>query len=160
MFTVAVSAFDLQVVNALNALRITQDVVVAAADIAAEQKAARATGVANVEDNLRGAKDVAGIAKSNGDTVDDREGTVVVDGHELANGPFSIRGSIKRLDRRLAFLRPLFGDKLGVGALNFGGIFEHNRGEIARGECAVNVSGVALAAEVWQIAAVINVRVA
>src|SRR2546429_1276170 len=91
MFPVAVGALDLQVVHVLNALRIAQDVVVAAANVAAEQKAVRATGVANVEDDLRGAKDVPGIAKSNGDTVEDREGTIVVDGHELANRPFSIQ---------------------------------------------------------------------
>src|SRR5438034_9334804 len=126
MFPVAVRAFDLQVVNLLNALRIAQDVVVTAADVAAEQKAVRATGVANVEDNLRGAKDVPGIAKSNGDTVEDREGTVVVDGHELANRPFSIPGRIKRLDRRLAFLRPLFGDKPGVAASHSRGLLQHH----------------------------------
>src|SRR6266513_3173974 len=160
MFPVAVGAFNLEVINLFDRFGVAENVVGAAPDVAAEQKAVQATGVANVEDNLGGAKDVPGIAKSNGDTVDDREGTVVIDGHELANRPFSIRGGIKRLDRRLSFLRPYFGDKLGVGALNLGGIFEHNRGEVARGERAVNVSGVALAAEVWQIAAVINVRVA
>ena len=103
---------------------------------------------------------MTGIAKSSGNTVDDRDGTVVVDGHELTNGLFSILGRIKRLDRRLAFLRPFFGDILGVSALNFGGIFEHNRGEIARGERAVDVSVVALATEVWQIAAMVDVRMA
>src|SRR6266513_817425 len=160
MFPVAVGAFNLEVINLFDRFGVAENVVGAAPDVAAEQKAVQATGVANVEDNLRGAKDVPGITKSNGDTVDDRKGTVVVDGHKLANRPFSIRGGIKGLDRRLAFLRPFFGDKLGVGALNFGGIFEHDRGEVARGERAVNVSGVALATEVWQITAVVDVRVA
>src|SRR5256885_1163011 len=73
MFPIAVGAFDLQVVDLFNALRIAQNVIVAAANVAAEQEAVRAMSVANVEDDLRGAKDVTGIAKSNGDTVEDRE---------------------------------------------------------------------------------------
>ena len=53
MFPVAVRAFDLQVVNLPNALRIAQDVVVTAAEVAAEQKAVRAASVANIERVLK-----------------------------------------------------------------------------------------------------------
>lgn len=58
-----------------------------------------------------------------------------------------------------SFFGALPGDEVGVSALNFGGILQHDRGKVARGEGGMNVSGEALAAEVRKIAAVVNVRV-
>ena len=57
-------------------------------------------------------------------------------------------------------LRALLRDKLGVILLDPRRIFEHDAGQVARGERAVDVSLEAVAAKVWQIATVINVRVA
>ena len=57
-------------------------------------------------------------------------------------------------------LSALFRDEGGVVALNFGRVFEHDAGEIAGGEGTVDVAAETLAAKVWQVAAVIDVRMA
>src|SRR2546429_6386660 len=160
MFAIAVGAFDLEAIHIFHRRRVAQDVVVAAPEVAAEKATVVALRLAHVEDDLRGPENVSGIAESDGDTVQDREGTVVVDGHELADSFLRVFGGIERLDGWQTFLRSFFGDILGVGALDLGGIFEHDRGQVARGERAVDVPGVTLAAEVRQIAAVVDVRVA
>ena len=56
----------------------------------------------------------------------------------------------------MAFLR----DKLGVILLDPRRVFEHDAGQVARGERAVDVPLEAVAAKVRQVATVINVRVA
>ena len=114
----------------------------------------------NVQDNLSGTEDVAGVFEHDRHTVDHREGTVVVEGHELAHGLFGVRGSVEWFDWRQTCPGPFFGDILRVGALNFGGVLQHDGGKVPRGERAVDVSGVALVAKVWQIPAVVDMRVA
>src|SRR2546426_9687793 len=80
--------------------------------------------------------------------------------HELAQGLFGIPGRVEWFDWRQTCPGPFFGDILRVGALNFGGVLQHDGGKVPRGERAIDVSGVALAAEVWQIPAVVDMRVA
>ena len=119
-----------------------------------------ASGFAHVENHLRRTQNVAGIAEGDRHSVDDREGAIVIDGNELAHGLGGVLGRIERFDRRLTFLGPFFGNVFGVRALNFGRVLEHDRGEIARRERGADISGVAMAAEVGQVAAMINVRMA
>ena len=57
-------------------------------------------------------------------------------------------------------LGALLGDKRGVIALDLGRVFQHDAGQVARGERAVDISLEPLAAEVRQVAAVINMGVA
>ena len=59
----AVGAFHLQIIHVLHRLRIAQDVIVAAADVAAEQITKLAPFSRDIEHHLRRAQDVAGIAK-------------------------------------------------------------------------------------------------
>ncbi len=141
-------------------MRVAQDVVVAAPDVAAEEIAKLAPVLADVEDHLRRAQDVAGVAEGDRDAVGHRERAVVVDADELPDRLVGIRGGVERLDGREALLGALLGDERGVIALDFGRVLEHDAGEVARGEGAVDVALEALAAEVRQVAAVINVRVA
>src|SRR2546425_7305495 len=160
MFTVAVGAFDLEVVHVLNRLRVAQDVVLATADVAAEKKPVFAAGLANVEDDLSGAEDVTGVPERDRHTVDHREGAVVVEGYELAHGLFGVPGSVEWFDWRQACPGASFGDILRVGALNFGGVLQHDGGKVPSGERAVNIAEVALVAKVWQIPAMVDMRVA
>jgi len=78
----------------------------------------------------------------------------------LADGLFGIGCRVERFDRRLAMLGAFPGDERGIVTLNLRRIFEHDRGEIPCRERAVNVAVVTLAAEVRQVAAMIDVRVA
>src|SRR5207247_1634045 len=82
MLPPAISALDLQVVHVLDRLRVAEDVIVPAANVAAEEVAEGAAVFAHIENDLRSAEDVAGVAKSNGDAVRDGERAVVVKADE------------------------------------------------------------------------------
>ena len=160
MLARAIGALDLQVIHVLHRLRVAQDVVVAAPDVAAEEIAELAPVLADVQHHLRRAQDVARVAEGDRDAVGHRERAVVVDADKLPDRLLGVGGGVKRLDRREALLGALLGDERGVIALDLGRILEHDAGEVARGKGAVDVSLEALAAEVRQVAAVIDVRVA
>ena len=159
MFARAVSALDLEIIHVFHGLRVAQNVVVAATDVAAEQVPEPAPVLADVQHHLRGAEDVAGVAEGDGHAIGDREGAVVVDADELADGFVGIAGGVKRLDGREAPFGALLGDEGGVVALNFSRVLEHDAGEVARGEGAEDVALETLTAEVRQVPAVVNVRV-
>ena len=96
----AVGALHLEVIHVLHRLRVTQDVVVAAPNVAAKEIPELAPVLADVEDDLRRAQDVAGVTERDRDAVGHRERAVVVDADELADGLVGIRGGVKRLDGR------------------------------------------------------------
>ena len=156
----AVGALDLQVIHVLHRLRVAQNVVVAAADVAAEQIAKLAPVLANVEHHLRRAEDVAGVAERHRHAVRHRKRAVIVDADKLADGLVGILGGVKRFDRRQAMLGALLRDEGGVIALDLSRILQHDARQVARGERAIDVALEPLAAQVRQVAAVINVRVA
>ena len=66
---------------------------------------------------------------------------------------------VKRFDGREAVLGALLGDERGVIALDLGRVFQHDAGQVARGERAVDISLEPLAAEIRQVAAVIDMGV-
>lgn len=103
---------------------------------------------------------MAGITKCDGDAIQDRERTIVIDCNELTDGFFGVDGRIERFDRRLAMFGALFGNECSIIALNLCGIFEHDRGKITRGKRAVNVAFKTLATKVWKVTAMIDVRMA
>ena len=160
MFPVSVGAFHLKEIDILDHLRVAQDFVPAAPDVSTEQVAEPAVPFADVEDDLCGTQDVAGVPERHGHAVGNRKGAVVVQSDKLADGLFGILLRIERFNGRLPEFGSFAGDKLGVRALDLRGILEHDAGQIACGEGAVNVPGEPLAAEIGQVAAVINVRVA
>ena len=87
-------------------------------------------------------------------------GPIVVDADKLPDRFVGIRRGVKRFDGREALLGALLGDERGVIPLDLGRILEHDAGQVARGERAVDVPLEPLAAEVGQVATVINMRVA
>ena len=103
---------------------------------------------------------MADIAKRGGHAVGDLNGAIVIESDELANGLFGIGSCVERFDWWQAFLGALFGNEFGVGALNLSGIFEHDAGEVARREGAVNITSKTVLNEIGKIAAVIDMRVA
>ena len=90
----------------------------------------------------------------------DEKRAFVADGDKLVQRLLRVGDGVKRLDRRQIFFGALLGDELRVRFLDVAGIHEHDGAEVARGEGAMDVAGVALLDEVRQIARVIHVRVA
>ena len=56
-------------------------------------------------------------------------------------------------------LGALLRNERGIITLNLGGVLEHDRGEVARGEGAIDVPFKSLPAQVGQVAAMVNMRV-
>ena len=160
MLARAVGALDLQVIHVLHRLRVAQDVVVAPPDVAAEEVAELAPVLADIQNHLRRPQDVPGVAEGDRDAVGDRKRAVVVDADKLPDRLVGVRGGVERLDRRQAVLGALLRDEGGVIALDFGRVLQHDAGQVARGEGAVDVALETLAAKVGQVAAVVNMRVA
>jgi hypothetical protein len=160
MLATTVGALDLEIIHIIDRLRIAEDVVFAAADIAAEHVTEFPAVFPNIEDDLGGAENVSSIPKRDGHTVKHGKGAVVIDADKLTHGLFGIGWRVEGLNRRQAMLGTLFGDECGIVALNLRGIFQHDCREVARGESAVDITFVSLPAQVGQIAAVIDVRVA
>jgi hypothetical protein len=102
---------------------------------------------------------VARVAEGDRDPVSHGERAVVVDADKLLDRLIGILSGVKRLDRREAMLGALLGDERRVIALDFGRIFKHDAGQVARGERAVNAALEPLAAEVRQVTTVINMGV-
>ncbi len=73
---------------------------------------------------------------------------------------FGVACGVERFDWRQTSPGPFFGDILGVGTLDFGGVLQHDGRQVPSGERAVNVAAVALVAKVGQIPAVVDMRVA
>src|SRR6187399_1825383 len=102
MVSPAVGRFDLKKIHVLNRLRVAQDVVVAAADIATEKVPEFASALLDVQNNLRSSENVPGIAKCNRDTIADQHRSVVVESNKLAHGFLGVDGTVERFDRRQA----------------------------------------------------------
>src|SRR2546422_11437545 len=102
MLPPAISALDLEVIHVLDDLRVAQNIIVSATDIATEQVAEFAAAFLNVQDGLGRAEDVASISKGDRETIHDRKRPVVIDGDKLSQGGFRIVGGIKRLNWRQA----------------------------------------------------------
>ena len=102
---------------------------------------------------------MAGIAKSDGDAVGHRNGPVVIQSDELPHGLFGVVRAVERLDGRQVLLGALFGNELGIGALNLRRILQHNAGQVACRESAVDVARKTLPAQVGQVPAMVNMRV-
>ena len=160
MEAAAVGAFDLQEIDVFDGLRIAQDIIVAAADIAAENVPEFFTVLADIEDDLRRTKNMAHIAKGRRHAIGDLDRTIVIERDELTDGLFGVGDIVERFDRRQPQLGALARNELGVRALNFRRIFQHDRGEIARRESAINVPGETMLNEVRKIPAMIDVRMA
>ena len=161
MFAPAVGAFHDDGVDVRGVVRIAQEVVVAAADIAGEEETFFLAGgaVVEVEDDLGGAEDVAGIDEGDLDAIANEHGAVVVEGDELPEGLFGIDGGVERGVEGLAFAGAFFVGVFDVGGLDPGGVGQHNLAEVAGGGGGVDVSAVALAGEVGEIPAVVDVGV-
>lgn len=162
VFAPAVSAFHDDGVDVFGIFRVAQDVIGAAADVAREEKAALEScgELVEVENDLSGAEDVAGVDESDRDSVRDHHGAVVIEGDELPEAFFGIDFRVERVEGReaLAFAFPV-----GVGEVGFldaGGIREHDLAEVAGGRGGVDISAVAPAGEVGEIARVVDVGVA
>src|SRR5690349_19557837 len=97
--TAAVGAFDLQVIHSLDGGGVPENVVVAAPDIAAEKKPELAPILANIEDHLGRAQDMAGIPELDGDAVADGDRAVIIEGDKLADGSFRIGSGVEGFDR-------------------------------------------------------------
>ncbi len=160
VFASAVGAFNLQIIHVFGRLRVAEDFVAAPAHVTAEQVAEFPIAFADVQHDLRRTENVPGIAERDGDAVRDRKRPLVADGDELVQRFLGIGNGVKRFDRRKFFLRALFGDKRGVVHLDVRGVHEHDAAQVARGEGAMDVAGVALLDQVRQVARVIHVRVA
>src|ERR1035437_545646 len=155
----AVRALHLEVIHILHRLRIAQDVVITAPNIAAEQKTELAPVLADIEDHLGRPQDMARVAESHRNAVGHRERPVVVDADKLTHHLVGVPGSVKRFDGRETSLGALLRYERGVVPLDLGGILEHDAGQVAGGKGAVDVSLKTLAAKVRQVATVVDVRV-
>ena len=160
MFAPAVGGFDLQIIHVFHRLRVAENFVVAAAHVAAEQITEFPPAFPHVQHHLRRTENVPGVAERDRHAVEHRKGAVVIEGDELLERLLGVGIGVKRFDRREFLLRAFFGDERRVGLLDLRGIHEHDAGQVARGERAVNVAGVTLLAQVRQIAGMVNVRVA
>ena len=160
MFAPAVCGFNLQIIHVLHRLRVAENLVVAAAHVAAEQIAEFPPALAHVQHDLRRTEDVSGVAERDGHAVQHRKRTVVIEGDKLFERLLGVGGGVKRFDGRQFLFRALFGDECGVILLDLRRIHQHDAGQVARGERAVDVAGITLFAEIRQIARVVNVRVA
>ena len=92
MFSAAISALDLQIVHVLDWLRIAEDVVVAAPNIATEEITECPSFFLNIQDDLRRAKYVTGIAEGCLHTISDGKRAVIIQAYELAHRLFGICG--------------------------------------------------------------------
>jgi len=162
VFAAAVGAFHDDGVDVFRVFRVAQDVIGAAADVAREEEAAFEAGgeFVEVENDLGGAEDVAGVDESDGDSVGDHHGAVVIEGDELPEAFFGVDFCVERVEgwEALAFAFPV-----GVGEVGFldaGGIREHDLAEVAGGRGGEDIAAVAPAGEVGQVARVVDVGVA
>src|SRR5438445_6925447 len=117
VLAVAVSALDLQIIDAVHWLRIAQNVVIAPADIAAEEIAEATVFFSEIEHYLGGSENMSGIAKHDRHAVEHGKWAVIINRHELPDGFIGIGGGIERLNGRLAMFGALFRNKGGIIAL-------------------------------------------
>jgi hypothetical protein len=88
-------------------LRIAQNIIVATADVAAENVTEFFPILSDIENDLRRTENVADVAEGGRDAVRDLDGTVVVERDELADGLFGVGDIVERLDGRQAQLGAL-----------------------------------------------------
>src|SRR5262245_36296079 len=77
VFAAAVGAFDLQVIDVLHGLRIAKNVVVAPADVSAEEVTKRPSFLTHVEHDLGGTQYMAGVAERDRYAIQHRKWPVV-----------------------------------------------------------------------------------
>ena len=157
---IAVGAFDLEEVHVFHRFGITQDIVIPSANIAGEEVAELLAVLTDIKDHLGGAQNVTGILEGERDPIGDKHGAVVTEGHELVRGHLRILDGVEGFDGFQTFLDAVLGDELRVCLLDLGGVGKHHTGQIAGGKGAVDVPPETLFAEVGEVTAVIDVRVA
>ena len=113
-----ISRFNLQMIDILDPSRVAQNVIVAAANIAAEEIPESACAFTHIEYDLRRAEDVPGIPESYGKTVGNRHGPIVVEADKLPHGLLRVVCRIKRLDRWQAFFGALARNVFGIIGLD------------------------------------------
>src|SRR5258708_36018805 len=101
MDAAAVGAFDWQIVQVLDRLRIAQDIVAAAPGGPAEEVAEFSLALADIEHHLGRAEDVPGIAEGDSDAVAHGHGPLIVDADELADGLLGVTRGVRSEERRV-----------------------------------------------------------
>lgn len=116
--TAAVSAFDLEEIDVMHSDRVAQNLVVAPPDIAAEQISESAIAFLDVEDDLRGAKDVPCVMERGCHPLHYWESPVVVESDELLECFVGVLDRVKRFDWRKPLFCAFFGNELRVSGLD------------------------------------------
>src|SRR6266576_1601860 len=99
---------------------------------------------------------MTGIAKGDRYSLHDWKWPVVIDADELPHGFFGIRRGIERLDWRQTVFGSLLRHECRIVSLDFCRILEHDAGQVARREGAINISVEALPAKVRQVAGMVD----
>ena len=160
VFAPAVRGFDLEIIHILNRLRVVQDFIAAPAHIAAEEVAELPAAFVHIQDHLRGAEDVPGIPEGRRHPLRHQDGATVADADELVKRLLGVGDRVKRRDGRQILFSALLGNKRRVLHLDTRRIHQQDAAEVAGGEGAMDVAGVALPHQVGQIARMIHVGVA
>jgi len=160
VFASAIGGFNLEIVHVFDRHRVAQDFIAASAHVAAEEPAEFSAFFLKIQNHLRRAENVAGVAECDVHAVQHGEGLFVAVRDELFHGLLGVRNAVERLDGRLMFFCAPFGDEERVLLLNVRGVNEHDAAKVARGISAMDGAIVTLLDEIRQVAGVVNVRVA
>jgi hypothetical protein len=132
----------------------------ATTDVSAKKIADLAPVLAHIQHHLRRAQDVTRISERDGNSVTRGKRAVIINRHELADRFLGVLGAVKGLNRRQAVLGAFLGYERGIIPLDLGRILEHHARQISGRKGAVNIPLESLPAQVWQISAVVDMRVA
>ena len=148
VFASAVGGFNLEVVHVFNRNRVAQNFVAAAAHVAAEKPAEFAALFLKIQNHLRGAENVPGIAERDVHAVQHQEGFVVAVRNQLLDGLFGVGNAVERLDGRLMFFCAPLGDEERIRLLDVRGVNKHDAAKVTRSVGAMDRAVVALFGEV------------